>query len=198
MTRRRAGAETDERDASGEQPRADRDERLHDVPADREVLQPQRPAVQRDATLAGRCAHRWSPYAGRAPRRSRWRRAPAGDGMNRSSSWGRASDQTERTAATPRARSHAGRPGDRTRWIGHSSDVVLGNGMATQGFDASEIDPAAHGVGYLLADGGTPRRIKAAYLSDQEIAVIVRAGQHLRSLPFTPPAPTSGSVGGFR
>ena len=79
-----------------------------------------------------------------------------------------------------------------------SSDVVLGNGMATHGFDASEIDPAAHGVGYLLADGGTPRRIKAAYLSDEEIAVIVRAGLHLRSLPFTPPAPRSGSAGGFR
>ena len=60
-----------------------------------------------------------------------------------------------------------------------SSDVVLGNGMATQGHDASQIDPDAHGVGYPLAEGGTPRRIKAAYLSDEDIAVIVRAGLHL-------------------
>ena len=64
-----------------------------------------------------------------------------------------------------------------------SSDVILGDGMATPATTPPSIDPAAHGVGYLLADGGTPRRIKAAYLSDDDIAVIVRAGLHLRSLP---------------
>ena len=62
-----------------------------------------------------------------------------------------------------------------------SSDVVLGNGWATRGYDSSQIDPEARGVGYLRAEGGVPRRIKAAYLTDDDIAGIVTAGLHLRS-----------------
>ena len=62
-----------------------------------------------------------------------------------------------------------------------SSDVVLGNGWASRGPDASQIDPAAHGVGLLLAEGGVPRRIKSAYLADNDIAAVVRAGLHLRA-----------------
>lgn len=61
-----------------------------------------------------------------------------------------------------------------------SSDVVLYDGLATAGYDASQLDPDAAGVGYLLAHGGVPLRIKSAYLDDEEIAAIVRAGQHLR------------------
>jgi len=67
-----------------------------------------------------------------------------------------------------------------------SSDVVLYGGLATQGYDASQLDPDAAGVGYLLAHGGIPRRIKSAYLSDDDIAGIVRAGLHLRSTGGTP------------
>ena len=62
-----------------------------------------------------------------------------------------------------------------------SSDVVLYDGLATAGYDASDLDPDAAGVGYLLAHGRTPRRIKAAYLSDDDIAAIVRAGLQLRA-----------------
>lgn len=61
-----------------------------------------------------------------------------------------------------------------------SSDVVLYDGLATAGYDASQLDPDAAGVGYLLAHGGVPLRIKSAYLADEEIAAIVRAGLHLR------------------
>ncbi len=41
-----------------------------------------------------------------------------------------------------------------------SSDVVLYSGSATAGYDASQLDPDAAGVGYLLAHGGAPRRIE--------------------------------------
>ena len=62
-----------------------------------------------------------------------------------------------------------------------SSDVVLYSGAATAGYDAPQLDPDAAGVGYLLAHGGAPFRMKSAYLSDDDIASIVRAGLHLRS-----------------
>jgi DNA segregation ATPase FtsK/SpoIIIE, S-DNA-T family len=50
-----------------------------------------------------------------------------------------------------------------------SSDTILGHGWADKGYSATEIDPQARGVSWLRAEDGIPRRIKAAYLSDQEI-----------------------------
>ncbi|HWB35162.1 MAG TPA: FtsK/SpoIIIE domain-containing protein, partial [Rugosimonospora sp.] len=40
-----------------------------------------------------------------------------------------------------------------------SSDVILGQGWAAQGFNAVEIDPDNRGEAFLLAEGGTPYRI---------------------------------------
>jgi S-DNA-T family DNA segregation ATPase FtsK/SpoIIIE len=37
------------------------------------------------------------------------------------------------------------------------------------GYSATEIDPQARGVGWLRAEDGIPRRVKAAYLTDEEI-----------------------------
>src|SRR5262249_54461235 len=37
-----------------------------------------------------------------------------------------------------------------------SSDVVLGQGWASEGYTAAEIDPLARGVGWLLSETGTP------------------------------------------
>lgn len=54
-----------------------------------------------------------------------------------------------------------------------SSDIVLGHGWASRGFDASLIDPADPGVGWLLAEGGVPKRIRCAYLSDSDIRGVV-------------------------
>jgi S-DNA-T family DNA segregation ATPase FtsK/SpoIIIE len=53
-----------------------------------------------------------------------------------------------------------------------SSDIVLGHGWHSRGFDASQIDPTTPGVGLLLAEGGIPRRMRCAYLSDVEISRI--------------------------
>ena len=55
-----------------------------------------------------------------------------------------------------------------------SSDVILGHGWANQGYSAAEIDPTARGVAWLIAEGGIPRRMKAAYLSDGQAARILR------------------------
>ena len=62
-----------------------------------------------------------------------------------------------------------------------SSDVILGHGWANQGYSAAEIDPTARGVGWLIAEDGTPRRMKAAYLSDDQAARIAQHALWLRT-----------------
>jgi len=62
-----------------------------------------------------------------------------------------------------------------------SSDVILGHGWANQGYSAAEIDPTTRGVGWLIAEGGSPRRMKAAYLSDHQAARIAQHATWLRT-----------------
>jgi len=54
----------------------------------------------------------------------------------------------------------------------NSSNIILGQGWAEQGYSASDIDPTTPGVAYLLAETGLPKKIKVAYLNDQEIYAI--------------------------
>jgi S-DNA-T family DNA segregation ATPase FtsK/SpoIIIE len=54
----------------------------------------------------------------------------------------------------------------------NSSNIILGQGWAEQGYSASDIDPTTPGVAYLLAETGLPKKIKVAYLSDKEIYAI--------------------------
>ena len=54
-----------------------------------------------------------------------------------------------------------------------ASDTILGSGWATEGISASSIDPRLRGVGYLLAEGGVPRRMRAVHLDDEAIATVV-------------------------
>ena len=61
-----------------------------------------------------------------------------------------------------------------------SSDVVLGQGWAAEGYTAADIDPLARGVGWLLAESGVPRRIKAAYLDDDTIKYLAAYAARLR------------------
>lgn len=72
-----------------------------------------------------------------------------------------------------------------------SSDVILGHGWANQGYSAAGIDPAARGVGWLIAEGGLPRRIKAAFLDDGRVARIAGYATSLRAAadlsPLFPP-----------
>lgn len=71
-----------------------------------------------------------------------------------------------------------------------SSDVILGQGWADLGYTATDIDPENRGAAWLLAEGGIPRRIKAAYLSDAEIYQIADyAAWVRRPSGITIPAP---------
>jgi S-DNA-T family DNA segregation ATPase FtsK/SpoIIIE len=62
-----------------------------------------------------------------------------------------------------------------------SSDVILGHGWANEGYTAAEIDPAARGVGWLIAEGGIPRRIKSAFLDDGQVAKLAQRAAKLRA-----------------
>ena len=62
-----------------------------------------------------------------------------------------------------------------------SSDVILGHGWAGEGYSAADIDPTTRGVGWLIAEGGIPRRMKAAYLSDEQAARLAEHAAWLRS-----------------
>lgn len=61
-----------------------------------------------------------------------------------------------------------------------SSDIILGHGWAQAGYNAATITPEARGVAYLRAEGGIPRRIRTAYLSDNQITELVRLAAWLR------------------
>ena len=50
-----------------------------------------------------------------------------------------------------------------------SSDIILGDAWSGKGFTATEIPPANQGLCYLIAEGGTPRLVKVAYLTDDDI-----------------------------
>jgi len=62
-----------------------------------------------------------------------------------------------------------------------SSDTILGHGWADKGYSATEIDPQARGVSWLRAEDGIPRRIKAAFLSDEQIIHLASWAARARS-----------------
>ncbi len=66
-----------------------------------------------------------------------------------------------------------------------SSDIVLSVGWASEGFSAKNIPPDDNyrGVGLLLAEGGIPRRFKAAYLDDDQIAAVIAHASRIRRPP---------------
>ena len=53
-----------------------------------------------------------------------------------------------------------------------ASDTILGQGWASAGADASTIPGGQRGVGYLLAEGERPIRIKGFHLGDDDVAAI--------------------------
>ena len=63
-----------------------------------------------------------------------------------------------------------------------ASDTILGQGWASQGFNAASIDAALSGVGFLLAEGGQPARLKACYLSDIDLDGLARRAERLRGI----------------
>ena len=61
-----------------------------------------------------------------------------------------------------------------------ASDTILGQSWATQGFSASSIDAADRGVGFLLHEGLIPIRLRAFYLSDDDLNAIAARALDLR------------------
>jgi DNA segregation ATPase FtsK/SpoIIIE-like protein len=57
-----------------------------------------------------------------------------------------------------------------------ASDTVLGTGWASNGYSASEIDPAQRGLGLLLHEGGVPVRLRSFWLDDQTISQLTERG----------------------
>jgi S-DNA-T family DNA segregation ATPase FtsK/SpoIIIE len=53
-----------------------------------------------------------------------------------------------------------------------ASDTVLGQGWASKGYSAATITGATRGVGFLLAEGALPLKLRCFYLSDDEIRTI--------------------------
>jgi DNA segregation ATPase FtsK/SpoIIIE, S-DNA-T family len=53
-----------------------------------------------------------------------------------------------------------------------ASDTILGQGWASAGFAASMVPGAQRGVGYLLAEGERPQRVKSYCLDDEALAAI--------------------------
>ena len=53
-----------------------------------------------------------------------------------------------------------------------ASDTILGQGWASAGADASTIPGGQRGVGYLLAEGERPIRVKGFHLGDDDVTAI--------------------------
>lgn len=53
-----------------------------------------------------------------------------------------------------------------------ASDTILGQGWASAGADASTVAGGLRGVGYLLAEGERPVRVKGFYLNDEQVQAI--------------------------
>jgi S-DNA-T family DNA segregation ATPase FtsK/SpoIIIE len=62
-----------------------------------------------------------------------------------------------------------------------ASDTILGSGWASAGYSAADIDPASRGVGYLLHEGGIPKRLRSCYLDDTSLAAVSARAAAFRS-----------------
>jgi hypothetical protein len=62
-----------------------------------------------------------------------------------------------------------------------ASDTILGQGWAKEGYSAATLDPSTRGVGYLLAEGAIPLKIRTHYLDDTAIAGLAKLAAARRS-----------------
>ena len=75
-----------------------------------------------------------------------------------------------------------------------SSDIILGDGWSSAGITATAINPQNPGEAFLIAEGGTPQRIKAAWMSDADIIALAdHATRARRTHPLTTTTNTAGA-----
>jgi hypothetical protein len=82
-----------------------------------------------------------------------------------------------------------------------SSDIILSVGWAKEGYSARAIRPEDIGIGWILAEGGIPRRFKAAYLTDRRSARSSPprcAAAATAAAPHPPPDPARSGGSHFR
>lgn len=63
-----------------------------------------------------------------------------------------------------------------------SSDMILGAGLASQGFNAARVPAEARGTGYLLAEGSSPRKVRAHFVNDADLVRLARQARVLRGV----------------
>jgi len=61
-----------------------------------------------------------------------------------------------------------------------ASDTILGQGWASQGYNAATIPPGDRGVGFLIAEDGLPVKLRTFYLDDQALAELASRAVNLR------------------
>lgn len=62
-----------------------------------------------------------------------------------------------------------------------ASDTILGRGWASLGYSAQQIDAASRGVGFLLAEGEVPVRLRACWLDDAALLALAWRAELLRA-----------------
>src|SRR4051812_7414367 len=62
-----------------------------------------------------------------------------------------------------------------------ASDTILGQGWATLGHNAATIAPGQRGVGLLLAEDGTPVRLRGFHLTDADVDALASRAAGLRA-----------------
>jgi len=62
-----------------------------------------------------------------------------------------------------------------------ASDTILGAGWATLGYSAATVAGDQRGVGYLLAEGSVPTRLRSYYLSDDDLNTLAQRAVPLRA-----------------
>jgi len=63
-----------------------------------------------------------------------------------------------------------------------ASDTILGAGMATAGYSASDIAGDQRGVGLLIAESEQPVRLRSFYLSDDDLDTLAARARQVRGL----------------
>jgi DNA segregation ATPase FtsK/SpoIIIE, S-DNA-T family len=63
-----------------------------------------------------------------------------------------------------------------------ASDTVLGQGWASLGCSAADVDATARGVGWLLHEGGQPVRLRSYHLPDATLDVLTARAAALRGV----------------
>jgi DNA segregation ATPase FtsK/SpoIIIE, S-DNA-T family len=75
-----------------------------------------------------------------------------------------------------------------------SSDIILGDGWSARGYSATDISPGNQGEALLIAEGGIPERIKAAYLTDADIIALAAYAKQARQARSHPSHGRAASV----